>query len=94
MSADSKTEQFFELNTPQQEIYLDHNNKEDTASFNIGGYVDIKQSVDLKRLEKAIQRSVYQHAVLRSQIDNYSEKNHADNSQPGYVVREQSSICQ
>ncbi|MCO7224317.1 non-ribosomal peptide synthetase [Pleionea sp. CnH1-48] len=84
MSADKKTEQFFELNTPQQEIYLDHNHKEDTASFNIGGYVDIKQSVDFKRLEQAIQQSIQQHAVLRSQVVESPEK-----ASPCYVIKKQ-----
>ncbi|MER2472177.1 hypothetical protein [Photorhabdus laumondii] len=67
------------LNQQQKEIYLDHINREDTAAFNIGGYVEIKQSINIKNLECAIKHTIQEHAVLRcSIIDKYSMPHHID----------------
>ncbi|PQQ26173.1 non-ribosomal peptide synthetase [Photorhabdus hindustanensis] len=67
------------LNQQQKEIYLDHINREDTAAFNIGGYVEIKQSINIKNLECAIKHTIQEHAVLRcSIVDKYSMPRHFD----------------
>ncbi|NDK98576.1 non-ribosomal peptide synthetase [Photorhabdus bodei] len=67
------------LNQQQKEIYLDHINREDTAAFNIGGYVEIKQSINIKNLECAIKYTIQEHAVLRcSIVDKYSMPHHVD----------------
>ncbi|AXG48486.1 non-ribosomal peptide synthase [Photorhabdus laumondii subsp. laumondii] len=67
------------LNQQQKEIYLDHINREDTAAFNIGGYVEIKQSINIKNLECAIKHTIQEHAVLRcSIVDKYSMPHHID----------------
>lgn len=51
--------------TPQQrEIYIDHINKGETPAYNIGGYVDIKELVNIAKMEQAIQLSLRQNKIL------------------------------
>ncbi|WP_046004122.1 non-ribosomal peptide synthetase [Pseudoalteromonas rubra] len=58
----------FPLNRQQEEIYIDFTNSDNKALFNIGGYVDIRNSINEKLLEIAIGLSIEENPILKSAI--------------------------